>query len=148
MNQENLSSSLIQKQIMNDKKEVMSQLSKLQDGLNKMKTIYQGPIKGNEEQSKFISENKKFLEEKVEPKIQILTKQLQLYETKVNQIVDFQLQQADIKYYYQEFDTKMQEFYDFYKIIWAQVFYFVERRRVLLNQDPEKKQQLVQKLLQ
>ncbi|CAK62251.1 unnamed protein product (macronuclear) [Paramecium tetraurelia] len=148
MNQENLSSSLIQKQIMNDKKEVMSQLNKLQDGLHKMKTIYSGTHKVIDEQSNFIAENKRFLEEKVDPKIQILTRELQLYETKVNQMMDVQLQLADIKYYYQEFDTKMQEFYDFYKVIWAQVHYYVERRRILLNQDPEKKQQLVQKLLQ
>ncbi|CAD8150860.1 unnamed protein product [Paramecium pentaurelia] len=140
--------SLIEKQIKTDTDEVIKQLKLLSENLIKLKRIFQGELQGQNEETKFIAENTKFLEQKVRPKIDELYRDLDNYEKKVEEIKKKNIKQGDIKYYYEEFDLQMQRYYDFYKIIWAQVYYFVQRQRILLNKDSEKKQQLIQKLLQ
>ncbi|CAD8051341.1 unnamed protein product [Paramecium primaurelia] len=140
--------SLIEKQIKTDTEEVIKQLKLLSENLNKIKRLFQGEIQGQNEETKFIAENKIFLEQKVRPKIDELQRDLDNYEKKVEEMKNKNIKQGDIKYYYEEFDIQMQRYYDFYKIIWAQVYYFVQRQRILLNKDSEKKQQLIQKLLQ
>ncbi|CAD8065136.1 unnamed protein product [Paramecium sonneborni] len=147
MKQEILQDSELEQQLKIDTNEVIKQLQILQKSLSQLSKLIQAPGIERQSESELIQQNQKFLESQLKPIIENFNYKMKEYEEKMNQKLNSKLQEADIQKQYQDFEEQMQQFYECYKIIWGQAFYYLQRKRIILNQDPTKKSLLINKLL-
>jgi hypothetical protein len=44
-------------------------------------------------------------------------------------------------------DETMANHYKMYELLWVQIFYFLDRKRIILNENPQKKMDLINKII-